>query len=203
MSIDESLYWSEKAHKSLRNNPNCYTIRKRVSKAIVAIAEDMEVTKDSPVLDIGCNVGRNLEYLRRAGFHDLTGVDVSPYAFQFTEKHYPELAGQMSFYQAKIQDIIPHIEGTGWLVVSSAVLLHIQPTSRVPVWEWIEHHADHVIMLEPPALPRTKFTQDGRFLGSVDVHHQLTSRGFEILVEEFATKRMQYYQLVGAKRCSQ
>ena len=201
--FDASLYWSGKAHKSHRNNPRCYTIRTEVSEDIVSAAKRLGITDRAPILDIGCNVGRNLEYLRRAGFTNLVGVDVSPHALKFTKEYYPELAKMASFHVAKAQEFLPTIKGKGWVIVSSAVLLHIQPASRVPIWDWMETHADYAITIEPPVLLKTKITADGRFLGPVDVAKELAGRGFSIEIESSVKGRMQYYRLVGASRCSQ
>ncbi|MCG3774411.1 MAG: hypothetical protein JW395_1234 [Nitrospira sp.] len=45
---------------------------------------------DSSVLDIGCNSGANLDFLRQAGFTKLFGVDVGRNALEHFELHYPE-----------------------------------------------------------------------------------------------------------------
>lgn len=44
----------------------------------------------SSVLDIGCNSGANLDFLRQAGFMELYGVDAGRNALAHFERHYPE-----------------------------------------------------------------------------------------------------------------
>jgi len=44
----------------------------------------------SSVLDIGCNSGANLDFLRQAGFTELFGVDAGRNALAHFERHYPE-----------------------------------------------------------------------------------------------------------------
>ena len=45
---------------------------------------------ESSVLDIGCNSGANLDFLRQAGFMELYGVDAGRNALAHFERNYPE-----------------------------------------------------------------------------------------------------------------
>lgn len=90
-------------------------------------------TRHASVLEIGCNVGRNLNYLREAGYTRLSGVEISSNALAMLRQTYPQLAEQATLYNAPIEDVI-----TKWadnqfeLVYTMAVLEHIHTDS-----EWI------------------------------------------------------------------
>ena len=49
-------------------------------------------SKDAPILDLGCNVGRHLDVLRRNGFTNLTGVDAMATALERMLTEFPETA---------------------------------------------------------------------------------------------------------------
>jgi SAM-dependent methyltransferase len=49
-------------------------------------------SKEAPILDLGCNVGRHLDVLRRNGFANLTGVDAMAAAFERMLTEFPETA---------------------------------------------------------------------------------------------------------------
>ena len=49
-------------------------------------------SKDAPILDLGCNVGRHLDVLRRNGFTNLTGVDAMGAALERMLTEFPETA---------------------------------------------------------------------------------------------------------------
>ena len=84
---------------------------------------------DSSILELGCNVGRNLEYLRVAGYTNLAGIEISPRARALREEHYPEL--EIEYYEGSIEERILDC-GTFDVVFSMAVLQHIHPDS-----DWI------------------------------------------------------------------
>lgn len=79
--------------------------------------------KDISILEVGANIGLELEFLRRAGFSKLTGVEINSYAVEQAKKIHPEV-------------IV--IEGSGFdlpfddasfdLVFTSGVLIHISPS---------------------------------------------------------------------------
>lgn len=88
---------------------------------------------DATILEVGCNVGRNLNYLCQAGYNNLSGVEISPAAVELLTKTYPELASKATIYNASIEDIIPKFKDNQFdIVYTMAVLEHIHTQS-----EWI------------------------------------------------------------------
>lgn len=91
------------------------------------------VDSDAKVLEIGCGAGRNLNYLFRAGFDNLAGVDINEEAVQSLHRAYPEMARHAKICNAPIEAVIREFGDNEFDVVyTMAVLQHIHPSS-----EWI------------------------------------------------------------------
>lgn len=91
----------------------------------------------SSTLEVGCNVGRNLEYLRGQGYPNLTGVELNPAAVALLEKHHPRLADEARIVTSPAEDVLPTFKDREFdAVFTMAVLMHIVPES--------EHVFDHI-----------------------------------------------------------
>lgn len=117
------------------------------SELVVSLIERFG-ERDASILEVGCNVGRNLEYLRRAGCTKLTGIEINQDATALMRTTYPELAGLATIHNGTVEDIIPTLgDKTFDVVFTVAVLEHIHPRS-----EWVFAHlpriADIVISVE-------------------------------------------------------
>jgi hypothetical protein len=88
---------------------------------------------DEPVLEIGPNIGRNLEHLRLAGYQHLEGVEISSKAIAAMRANYPDLASSVTIHNAPVEEVIRTLPDMGFgAVFTMAVLEHIHPES-----EWI------------------------------------------------------------------
>lgn len=74
------------------------------------------------VLEVGCNVGVQLAFLREMGFQDLTGVDVNQKAIQQAQKN---LASVKIIFGSALA--LPFLDNSFDLVFTSGVLIHIAP----------------------------------------------------------------------------
>lgn len=100
-------------------------------------------------LEIGCNLGRNLNYLKTRLNHKVAGCEISQYALQQLRKNYPALNDSPMFFgpvQEKIK-IVP--ENSFDLVFSMAVLMHLHPSTPTAFWEEIKRVAKkNIITIE-------------------------------------------------------
>jgi len=88
---------------------------------------------NAKTLEIGCNIGRNLNYLFKAGFHNLEGIEISNNAVEALKRTYPEMARNVRIYNTTVEEIITKFKDRQYDVVyTMAVLLHIHNDS-----EWI------------------------------------------------------------------
>jgi SAM-dependent methyltransferase len=91
------------------------------------------VSRDDPILEIGPNVGRNLEHLRRVGFKHLAGIEISSKALEAMRAVYPDLVPAVTIYNAPVEDVIRDLPDQSFgAVFTMAVLEHIHPDS-----DWI------------------------------------------------------------------
>lgn len=91
---------------------------------------------DPSILEVGCNAGRNLEYLRRVGYEKLTGIEICKPAIDLMRKRYPALCETAIVYGSPVERWIgDRATGEFNIVFSMAVLQHIHPAS-----EWVFEH---------------------------------------------------------------
>jgi SAM-dependent methyltransferase len=91
------------------------------------------VHTDGAILEIGCNVGRNLAHLFDAGYRDLTAIEISGDALAMLRTTFPDLGAAARLINAPVEDVIRDFpDGSFDLVYAMAVLEHIHPDS-----EWI------------------------------------------------------------------
>jgi SAM-dependent methyltransferase len=119
----------------------------RSSTIVTALLGILE--PDSSVLEVGCNVGRNLNHLYRMGYTDLAGVEINPHAVARLRTEYPHLAG-VPVSVGSAEDVLPSIPDNAYdIVFTMAVLEHIHPDSAV-VFREIVRIADRcVLAIEP------------------------------------------------------
>ncbi len=88
---------------------------------------------EAKILEPGCNVGRNLNYLFEAGFRKLEGIEISKDAVELLNKSYPEMARHITIHNKSIEEIVRGLEDDTYdIVFTMAVLQHIHTKS-----EWI------------------------------------------------------------------
>lgn len=124
-------YWSEPLDKG--NLPQDYLRGgKERSKFLVDLIQRYG-NQTAKILEIGCNVGRNLNYLFLAGFTNLVGIELNKKAVQLLKSSYPLMAQKVKIYNFPVEKIIGKIKDNEFdIVFTLAVLMHIHPDS-----EWI------------------------------------------------------------------
>lgn len=89
-------------------------------------------TPNDRILELGCNVGRNLAFLHYGGFKKLYGVDVNEEAARLMTELFPELK-QARIDVSTIEDLLRTTEDDAFDVIfSMAVLEHLHTDS-----EWV------------------------------------------------------------------
>jgi SAM-dependent methyltransferase len=114
------------------NRPEGYAVPVERSRFLLTLLEPY-CALDDAVLEIGPNVGRNLEHLRLAGFKHLEGIEISSNAIDVMRATYPELAASATIHNAPVEEVIRTLPDAKFgAVFTMAVLEHIHPES-----EWI------------------------------------------------------------------
>ncbi|GAB3416474.1 hypothetical protein GCM10027435_13850 [Haloparvum alkalitolerans] len=106
---------------------------------------DFYADEDAAILEVGCSSGRHLEHLRRAGFENLTGIDINPDAFDVMAEHYPDLRETGTFHAGAIEDLLPEFaDGRFDAVYSVETLQHVHPEDTW-VFEEVVRVADDLL----------------------------------------------------------
>ncbi len=87
--------------------------------------------KDAEILEIGCNVGRNLWVLYSTDYKNLTGIEINSEAVKLMGTVFPDMADNIVVHNSAIEDKILGIpDGAFDVVFTMAVLEHIHEDSN-------------------------------------------------------------------------
>lgn len=140
------------------NNPNDYIHATNRSEALLEIISDLP--KDSRILEVGCNVGRNIAFLHDNGYAGVEGVEINPHAVQLLRKTYPQLA-DTDVHIGPAGEVLPKFEDDSFdLVFTMAVLEHIHPDEST-VFDNMARIGSQVLAIEPEGrLSHRQFPHD-------------------------------------------
>lgn len=157
-------FWSQ--DHPVDNDPAGYIAGRPRSEAVVSRLAAQGLTSGR-VLEVGCNVGRNLDVLRAAGF-EVEGIEINRRAIDLMARHHPQLAAS-NIHEGAAEDILPTLDGPYDVVMTMAVLEHIHP-------DVIDLIADQMARL-------------GEWILTVEPFGHLSSRQFPHDVERLFTSR--------------
>lgn len=107
------------------------------------------VDDDDAILEVGCGSGRHLEGLRRAGYENLTGIDINAEAFDVLREQYPHLAETGQFHTGAIEELVGEFEDGAFDVVYTVeTLQHIHPEDTWVFEELVRITGDLLITAE-------------------------------------------------------
>ena len=113
-----------------RNLPQEYAQGNERSEFLVNLIKGYG-TPQSAILEIGCNVGRNLHYLFVNDFGQLTGIEISDEAVKVGRATYPEMREQVEVVNAPAEQALAAFGGNAFdIVFTMAVLQNIHPESQ-------------------------------------------------------------------------
>ncbi len=128
------------------NGPDGYIAPIHRSKALLSLLGSLP--KDAAILEVGCNVGRNLAFLHDNGYHNVTGIEISPHAVELLRNTYPQLE-PCNILVAPAEQALPTFSDKQFdLVFTMAVLEHIHPESSL-VFENMARVAKSLLTIEP------------------------------------------------------
>lgn len=122
-------YWS--APPDAGNKPESYLQKSENAKSefLVSLVQRY-VAPNASIMEIGCNAGRNLNFLFRAGFENLQAIEISERAIATFREAFPEVACHVSIRNYPVEQAIPGYEDNSVdLIFTMAVLEHIHNES--------------------------------------------------------------------------
>jgi SAM-dependent methyltransferase len=135
-------YW--KAPDDGSNQPEDYLDPKGGKARSEFLLSLIDLPRDASILEVGCNVGRNLNHLHEAGYRNLTGIELSEQAVEVLRREFPHLA---DIWVGAAEDILPTFDRFD-LVFTMAVLVHIHPASEQAVFGELARIAKKLIVIE-------------------------------------------------------
>lgn len=187
---EQTDQWGEQfGEEYTKRNPNSpeemqslYRARFGLERTAMNEQSLRDVPRDASILEVGCNVGMQLNLLAGMGFSNLHGVEICPFAVQRARELNTELPIQV--HEGSALEL-PFEDGQFDLVYTSGVLIHIHPDDLATVqremarcssrWIWgFEYYApDGCIEIpyrgESNLLWKTDFAQ--RFIENVPGLH--------------------------------
>ncbi|MGQ0553991.1 MAG: class I SAM-dependent methyltransferase [Planctomycetota bacterium] len=89
--------------------------------------------KQSTILEVGCNAGRNLKGLHEAGYTRLSAIEINPAAVALFKQSLPQVAKTTTIHNAPVEEVIKTFKPRSFDgIYTMAVLEHIHPDS-----DWI------------------------------------------------------------------
>jgi SAM-dependent methyltransferase len=103
---------------------------------------------EDAILEVGCNVGRNVHHLYSNGYRNLTGIEISDDAVAELRRQFPDTAAQARIINAPAEEALPQLDdGEFPLVFTMAVLVHIHPDSEQVVFPEIARVTGRTLIL--------------------------------------------------------
>lgn len=130
------------------NLPQYYLQGEERSKFLVDLVKKYAEPQSS-ILEIGCNVGRNLNYLFLAGFEHLAGIEISEEAASLLKQSYPEMARQAKIINEPAEQALRKLGDNAFdITFTMAVLEHIHPESEFIFFEMVRINKGFLITIE-------------------------------------------------------
>jgi len=113
--------------------PSVYSRHPKRGEFVARTIADVCPDRNARILDIGCNVGRNSEYIRRLGYVHLHGIEINRHAVEAMSTTYPALASVMKVHNCAVEDIVKELATDSYdCAFTVTVLMHLHPDS-----EWV------------------------------------------------------------------
>lgn len=122
---EQIKFWEQVGERYTKSNDdwNPRTQKFNISHANSYILKDFEsIDKEAKILEVGCNVGRNLHVLHQNGFKNLYGIDIQSQAIEKLKERVPNVNAQVS---SALE--LPFRDSFFDVVYTAGVLIHISP----------------------------------------------------------------------------
>lgn len=129
------------------NKPEAYLEGRGRSEYLTGLMKRFG-NQENTILELGCNVGRNLLYLWQNGLVNLSGIEMNEHALEIVRTSFPE-CGQVSIYKGLLEEVLPRLEDKKFdIIFSMAVLEHIHPQSNFIFKEIVRVCKKYIITIE-------------------------------------------------------
>ena len=139
-------YW-EKREIDASHGANQYVELQESSHVLIDEVARHLVGTGTPILDLGCNVGRHLNALYKRGYTNLYGIDVQKAAIEQMGLVFPEMKARAHIEQGTFQKYLPKVPDRFFEVVfTHGATVELVPPS-FPVCQHIARIAGRAVVL--------------------------------------------------------
>lgn len=104
---------------------------------------------ESRIMEIGCNAGRNLNFLFHAGFQNLSAIEISERAIAKFREAFPEVAAHVDIRHAPVEEALSDYQSNSMdMIFTMAVLEHIHPDSSAIFGEMVRVARRWIVTIE-------------------------------------------------------
>ena len=129
------------------NSPELYLEGQEKSKFLVNLIDKHIKNHNATILELGCNVGRNLNFLYTKGYRNLSGIEINSEALKLLQSKFPEMSSNISLFNSSIESKIKELDDKKFDVVfTMAVLMHI-PYESNWIFEHIARITNHILII--------------------------------------------------------
>ena len=141
-------YWESPT--DIGNRPESYLTNIKASDFLVKVfLKYVKPDEDIKILELGCNVGRNLNVLYKSGFHNLESIEINKDAIELMKKEYPVMYQNSKINNSTIeQGVNNYNDSTFDLVFSNAVLMHLHSDSKLVFKEIARITKKYLVVME-------------------------------------------------------
>jgi SAM-dependent methyltransferase len=172
-----------------KNLPETYVEGER-SKFLLELISNININKESSILELGCNVGRNLNILYINGYTNLSGIEININAKPIMKTEFPFIYNNATLYWNSIENIIKSISQSD-IIFTMAVLEHIHPDSEWIFKEMFRKTNKYIITIEDECVKSNRhFVRNYKDVfedfGTTQIYEQNCMDIFELGTDFFA-----------------
>ena len=172
--------WEVQGTEGSQDNPETFL---KENQSLPELFRDVlpYLPKESAILELGCNVGRSLNYLFKQGYQNLTGIEIGAKAVELGKKAYPEMTKQAKVIVGDaVQEIKKQPSAAFDLVFCHSVMVNIHPKFNSIFADMARVSRKFVLMLESE--------------GSITAY----PRDFQKMIEQHGYKQIVYKHFRGS-----
>lgn len=129
------------------NLPNDYIAGEEKSQYLFEKIKDFD--KNLKILEIGCNVGRNLNFLYDNDFKSLSGIEISKNALEKFKEIYEKTYNAIAIYNTPVEEFFKKNTDLKFdLIFTMAVLEHIHSDSEWIFKKMVNHTNKYILVIE-------------------------------------------------------
>lgn len=136
-------YWKDPDDEV--DQPENHLELERESRFLLDLLEPY-LDPSSHVMEIGCNVGRNLKYLYDAGYENLTGIELNDDAVALMAREYPAVYDAIDVYNEPVEEVITRLPDDSIDVTFTFALLAHIPIENEFVFDEIVRVTDGYVV---------------------------------------------------------